>query len=126
MLDNAIAKSVSRFGKEFSIPTFKDLIKLTDKINIPSQYKAFITISDILNWCQSPAGVDQLLCSCGKIKIGEIETLGTEYSRYVLVQELVGRFMGYGEPQTESEKLLSEVSPEETPVPLAETSQSGS
>lgn len=126
MLQNDIAKTVNRFGKEFSIPTFRDLIKLTDKINVPSQYKAFIVIADVCNWAQTAAGVDHLLALCAKIKVSEVEALAKEYERYVLAQELIARFMGYGEIKTESEVLISDSdTQEETPTPLVEPSQNG-
>jgi len=125
MLQNDIAKSVNRFNKEFAIPTFRDLIKLTDKINVPAQYKPFIVIADVCSWAQTAAGVDPLLSLCAKIKLSEVEALGEEYQRYLLAQELILRFMGYGEIKTETEVLVSDSDSQETPVPLVEQSQSG-
>lgn len=126
MLQNQVAPTVTKFEKEFSIPTFTILTKLTDYINVPAQYRAFITVTDILNWCQSPAGVDYLLSSCSKLTTKQVKELGNDYSRFVFAQELCARFMGYGEILTEQEKIIADTDAEEkVSVPLVETSQSG-
>jgi hypothetical protein len=118
-ISSFVAVPISRFGKDFKIPTMKDLVKLKEKINIPAIYATFVTMSNIIDWCCSPEGVDPFLQICGKLNQKELEALAPDYQRYLLAQEIIVRMMNLGAPKSESETLIAEAGEKEAPLAQA-------
>lgn len=87
------ALPIKRFGREWRVWTRLDLLRFVDQVKAATD-KKLVTLSDLVIWCVSIAGVDQALAVAGGITVAEVQKCGTDWQRYALANELVNRFCG--------------------------------
>ena len=98
-------------GIRFRVPTMQDLVGLQAKIDLPEADKAFMSISDVLMWCKTPAGSLAMLdlTSMKQFKPGKMLPLEV----LALAAEIIMLSMPDAQPETGEDAQEG--------VPLSET-----